>query len=101
MSVLRVDCKNPAGADLSQGLNSLRSGADTVPHLAPRSRVVKAFTIHGFENFENSAYPGYNLKPIMICCDDDTAAKDATGELVARLDWEPLDVGGLEQALHL
>ena len=83
-----VDCTNPAGADLSHGLDSVGSGAEAVQQLAPQSRVVKAFTIDGFENFENSAYPGYNVKPVMMYCGDDTAAKDTIGELIAQLGWE-------------
>jgi hypothetical protein len=63
--------------------------------------VVKAFTIYGFENFENSCYPGYNVQPVMMYCGNDSGAKKIAGELIAQLGWEPLDVGGLEQALHL
>jgi predicted dinucleotide-binding enzyme len=37
----------------------------------------------------------------MMFCGDDAAAKQTVGELIAQLGWEPLDVGGLEQALHL
>jgi hypothetical protein len=37
----------------------------------------------------------------MMYCGDDVAAKQAVGELIAQLGWQPLDVGGLEQALHL
>ena len=73
------DCTNPAGADLSHGLDSVGSGAEAVQQLAPQSRVVKAFTIYGFENFENSAYRGYNVKPVMMHCSDDRPAKDTIG----------------------
>jgi len=62
---------------------------------------VKAFTIYGFENFENNAYPGYGVKPAMFFCGNDAAAKATTADLISQLGWEPLDVGGLEQALHL
>ncbi len=37
----------------------------------------------------------------MMFCGDDAAAKKTVGELIAQLGWEPVDVGGLEQALHL
>ena len=72
-----------------------------VQKLAPESKVVKAFTIYGFENFENNAYPAYNVKPMMLYCGQDAAARTTVGELIAQLGWEPVDVGGLEQALHL
>ena len=96
-----VDCTNPVGAGLSHGLNNAQSGSEMVQRLAPKAKVVKAFTICGFENFENNAYPAYNVKPAMMYCGRDAAAKKTVGELIAQLGWEPLDVGGLEQALHL
>ena len=96
-----VDCTNPVGPGLSHGLNNVRSGSEMVASLVPDARVVKAFTIYGFENFEDSSYPGYNVKPVMMYCGEDPAAKEVIGKLIAQLGWDPLDVGGLEQALHL
>lgn len=55
----------------------------------------------GFENFQDNAYPAYNVKPVMMFCGNDTGAKQSIAELITQLGWEPLDVGGLEQALHL
>jgi predicted dinucleotide-binding enzyme len=37
----------------------------------------------------------------MMYCGDDAPAKAMARGLIAQLGWEPLDVGGLEQALHL
>jgi predicted dinucleotide-binding enzyme len=37
----------------------------------------------------------------MFLCGDDEPAKEAVSGLATQLGWEPLDVGGLEQALHL
>jgi 8-hydroxy-5-deazaflavin:NADPH oxidoreductase len=96
-----VDCTNPVGPGLTHGLKSEVSGSELVQNLVPEAKVVKAFTIYGFENFENSAYPAYNVKPVMMYCGKDAAAKKTVNELIAQLGWEPLDVGGLEQALHL
>ncbi|MFM2124984.1 MAG: hypothetical protein RL328_1435 [Acidobacteriota bacterium] len=96
-----VDCTNPVGPGLSHGLKSEQSGAEWLQKLAPESPVVKAFTIYGFENFENNAYPGYDVKPMMMYCGRDAAAKQTVRGLIEQLGWEPLDVGGLEQALHL
>jgi hypothetical protein len=96
-----VDCTNPVGPGLRHGLDSRQSGSQAVQKLVPAARVVKAFSIYGFENFEDSRYPAYSVKPAMMFCGDDTAAKRTVGELIAQLGWEPLDVGGLEQALHL
>lgn len=97
-----VDCTNPVGAGLSHGLESKQSGSAFVQSIVPGARVVKAFTVYGFENFENNAYPGYgDLRPAMLFCGDDAAAKATAGGLIAALGWEPVDVGGLAQALHL
>jgi predicted dinucleotide-binding enzyme len=96
-----VDCTNPVGAGLTHGLNNVRAGSEMVQALAPNSKVVKAFSIYGFENFENSAYPGYGVKPAMMFCGADPASKELVARLISQLGWEPVDVGGLEQALHL
>jgi predicted dinucleotide-binding enzyme len=96
-----VDCTNPVGPGLTHGLNSTQSGSEAVQKLVPKTWVVKAFTIYGFENFENSAYPGYNVKPVMMLCGADATAKQVVSQLAGELGWEPLDVGGLDQALHL
>jgi 8-hydroxy-5-deazaflavin:NADPH oxidoreductase len=96
-----VDCTNPVGAGLRHGLESRESGSQAVQRLAPAARVVKAFSIYGFENLEDNLYPAYAVKAAMMFCGDDVVAKKAVGELIAQLGWEPLDVGGLEQALHL
>jgi hypothetical protein len=96
-----IDCTNPVGPNLSHGLNNVQSGSEMVQKLLPDTKVVKAFTIYGFENFEDSSYPDYNVKPVMMYCGNDSGAKKIVGELIAQLGWEPLDVGGLEQALHL
>ncbi|QSI75654.1 NADPH-dependent F420 reductase [Niveibacterium microcysteis] len=96
-----VDCTNPVGPGLRHGLGSERSGSEMIQARVPGAHVVKAFTIYGFENFENNAYPAYNVKPMMMYCGADAGAKRIVGDLIAALGWDPLDVGGLEQALHL
>lgn len=96
-----VDCTNPVGPGLTHGLGSAQSGSETVQKLVPAARVVKAFTIYGFENFENSSYPGYGVKPVMMLCGNDAEAKQVVSQLAGELGWEPLDTGGLEQALAL
>jgi len=62
---------------------------------------VKAFTIYGYENFQDNSFPGYNVKPAMMFCGNNQGAKRIVSRLIADLGWEPLDTGGLEQALHL
>lgn len=97
-----VDCTNPVGANLSHGLNSEQSGADVVQRLVPTAHVVKAFTIYGFENFEDNAYPGYgDLKPAMLIAGDNVTAKHVVATLCQELGWEPVDTGKLAMSLHL
>jgi hypothetical protein len=96
-----IDCTNPVGANLSHGLNSVQSGSEMVQALVPDTKVVKAFTIYGFENFEDASYPGYNVKPVMMYCGNNSSAKEIAKTLIEQLGWDPLDVGGLEQSLHL
>jgi predicted dinucleotide-binding enzyme len=96
-----VDCTNPVGPGLTHGLGNEQSGSEFVQKQAPGARVVKAFTIYGFENFENSAYPGYGVRPAMLLCGDDADAKRAVSKLASELGWEPVDTGGIVQALHL
>jgi predicted dinucleotide-binding enzyme len=97
-----VDCTNPIGANLTHGLKSERSGAEFVQSLVPTVKVVKAFTIYGFENFEDNAYPGYgDLKPAMLIAGDDTDAKQVVSMLCQELGWEPIDTGNLAMSLHL
>ena len=37
----------------------------------------------------------------MMYCGKDSAAKETAEKLITQLGWNPLDVGGLEQSLHL
>jgi predicted dinucleotide-binding enzyme len=96
-----VDCTNPIGPNLTHGLDNRQSGSEKVQQLVPEAKVVKAFTIYGFENFENNKFPHYNVKPVMMYCGQDESAKKTVGKLIQQLGWEPLNVGGLGQALHL
>lgn len=97
-----VDCTNPVGPGLTHGLQSRRSGAEVIAAAAPRARLVKAFTIYGFENFLDPAYPGYgDLRPAMLLAGDDAGAKTVVSGLCADLGWEPVDTGPLSSSLHL
>ncbi len=96
-----IDCTNPVGPGLTHGLRSERSGSEMVQSLAPEAKVVKAFSIYGFENFEGPSYPGYDITPTMLFCGDDHRAKELASKLIADCGFEPFDVGGLVQALHL
>lgn len=96
-----VDCTNPVGPGLTHGLRSEKSGSEFVQSLVPKANVVKAFSIYGFENFANSSYPGYSVKPAMLFCGNDSNSKQTVAGLIADCGFEPVDVGHLNQALHL
>jgi 8-hydroxy-5-deazaflavin:NADPH oxidoreductase len=97
-----VDCINPVGANLSHALESRNSSSEIIQQLLPDAHVVKAFTIYGYENFENNHYPGYgDLKPAMLIAGNDLTAKAAVADLCQQLGWEPIDTGNISMSLHL
>jgi 8-hydroxy-5-deazaflavin:NADPH oxidoreductase len=97
-----VDCTNPVGANLTHGLESRQSASEVIQAIVPDALVVKAFTIYGYENFEDSQYPGYGaLKPAMLIAGDDSAAKSMVAEFCQQLGWEAIDTGNLAMSLHL
>uniref|UniRef100_UPI00404AB7C4 NADPH-dependent F420 reductase n=1 Tax=Flavobacterium sp. TaxID=239 RepID=UPI00404AB7C4 len=96
-----VDCTNPVGMGISHGLKSEISGAEKVQEWASSAKVVKAFTIYGFENFENNDFPNYNVKPLMMIAGNDLDSKNVIAALATALGFESLDTGNLDQALHL
>ena len=74
----------------------LRDG-QVVQALVPEARVVKAFSIYGFENFADPSHPGHSVRPALLYCGADPAAKATVGALIDALGFQPVDVGGLEQ----
>jgi predicted dinucleotide-binding enzyme len=96
-----VDCTNPVGPGFSHALGSKQSGSEALQELVPKARVVKAFTIYGYENLANTSYPGYAVQPAMLIAGNDAAAKADVSTLCRELGWEPVDTGKLDQALHL
>ena len=96
-----IDCTNPVGAGISHGLNSITSGSEKVQEWAGDANVVKAFTIYGFENFADSSFPNYNVKPIMMIAGNNNAAKEQVSKINTDMGFETLDTGDISQALHL
>lgn len=97
-----VDCTNPVASNLTHGLNNEQSGGEFVQSLVPHTQVVKAFTIYGFENFENNIYPGYgDLKPAMLIAGNDVNAKKVVSTLCNEMGWETVDTGDISASLHL
>jgi 8-hydroxy-5-deazaflavin:NADPH oxidoreductase len=97
-----VDCINPVDANLSHALQSRSSSSEIIQQLVPDARVVKAFTIYGYENFENSQYPGYgDLEPAMLIAGNNSDAKLVVADFCQQLGWEPIDTGNIDMSLHL
>lgn len=96
-----IDCTNPVGPGVSHGLKSEKSGSEVVQELAPDARVVKAFTIYGYENFIDSSFPKYNVKPVMLIAGNDENAKSQASQLIEELGFFAKDTGPLNQSLHL
>lgn len=96
-----VDCTNPVGLGITHALESRISGAEKVQEWAKNARVVKSYTIYGYENLENPKFQGYNVKPVMLIAGDCAESKSAIDQLNTDLGFETLDTGGLSQALHL
>jgi hypothetical protein len=96
-----VDATNPVGPGLVHGLGSAQAGAHQVATLLPQSRVVKAFSVYGFENLSGPPAGPDGLRPVMPFAGDDPEAKSVVADLLDGLGWEPLDVGGLAAALDL
>lgn len=96
-----VDCTNPVGPGITHGLRSEISGAEMVQLWAPDANVVKAFNIYGFENFVDSSFPGYNVKPVMLIAGNDKKAKNEVSVLLNELGFFAKDTGELNQSLHL
>lgn len=96
-----VDCTNPVGAGISHGLESKISGSEKIQEWAATASVVKSYSIYGFENLENTSFPNYDLKPVMLIAGDDLSSKEILSSLNSDLGYETLDTGNLSQALHL
>lgn len=96
-----VDCTNPVGPGITHLLDSKISGAEQVSEWAGDAQVVKSYSIYGYENLQNARFPDYDVKPVMLIAGDKPASKESVAALNTNLGFDTLDVGGLDQALHL
>jgi hypothetical protein len=96
-----VDCTNPVGPGVSHGLKSETSGAEEVQKLAPDAKVVKAFNIYGYENFDVSLFRSYDVKPVMLIAGNDEKSKQQVSMLIREMGFEVKDTGALSMSLHL
>jgi 8-hydroxy-5-deazaflavin:NADPH oxidoreductase len=96
-----VDCTNPVGIGISHGLKSEISGSEKVQEWAVSAKVVKAFSIYGFENLVDTSFPNYAVKPVMMMAGNDVEAKNQVAQICNDMGFDTLDTGKLDQALHL
>ncbi len=96
-----VDCTNPVGPGISHGLNCEISGSEKIQAWAPSAKVVKAFTIYGYENLQDASFSNYPNKPVMLVAGDDQYAKEQLKPLVEEMGYMYKDIGALDQSLHL
>jgi hypothetical protein len=97
-----LDCTNPIGPGLKLLVGHTTSGAEEIAKRARGATVVKSFHTTGWENMDDSGYPGYgNLKPVMFVCGDDPLANRKVCGLAQDLGFEAVDWGPLEGARYL
>ncbi len=96
-----VDCTNPVGPGISHGLESKISGAEKVQEWAGDAKVVKSYSIYGYENLQNPMFPNFEVKPVMLIAGNDSESKKLVSSLSSDLGFETLDAGLLPQSLHL
>ncbi len=95
-----IDCSNPLKPDLS-GLvvEGGESAAERIAGWARGGRVVKAFNVASTATMAQPRYDGQAAS--MFYCGDDRDAKTLVRQLVADLDFEPVDAGPLRCARYL
>jgi 8-hydroxy-5-deazaflavin:NADPH oxidoreductase len=94
-----VDVTNPL--DFSKGVppklavGHTDSGGETVQHLLPQAKVVKAFNIVGNPHMVHPDFPG-GPPTMFVCGYDDDAKNIVTDKILTPFGWETVDIGGLE-----
>jgi len=96
-----VDCTNPLTDDYMElTVGHSHSAGEECQSRLPDARIVKAFNAM-FADVVHAEphYPG--ITPQIFCASDDAEAKEAVGELVKAIGYEPVDVGPLRNARYL
>lgn len=92
-----LDCTNPLLPRLAGlEIGTTSSAGELVQSWAPGARVVKIFNTTGSANMADSKYP--EGAPVMFYCGNDPAANQAAHKLAADLGFDPVAVGGIENA---
>lgn len=97
-----LDCTNPIGPGLKLEVGHTTSGAEEIARRAVGGLVVKSFNTTGWENLEDSSYPGYGgHRPVMYVCGDHDEANKTVCALAEDLGFESCNWGPLEGARYL
>ncbi len=89
-----IDATNPIAAGLKHlSIGNTNSGAETVQEWVPQAKVIKAFNTTGWENMADSDYGDNKLT--MFFAGDDLEAKEAVGQIIADMGFDPYDAGEL------
>lgn len=75
------------------------SAGEEIQHWLPRSRVVKAFNIVGYQHMVNPSFTGG--PPDMIICGNDPLAKLTVTEILNSFGWVVIDIGGIDGSRYL
>jgi predicted dinucleotide-binding enzyme len=96
-----IDATNPL--DMSGKLPKLigavgSSAGERLQELLPAAHVVKAFNTVGHAHFYK---PKFESTPDMFLCGNDTNAKTNVSNIIKSFGWNPIEVGGIENAHYL
>lgn len=95
-----IDCSNALKPDLSGlVLSGDTSAAEQIAGWAPSGKVVKAFNTVSSATMNQPVYQGQSAS--LFYCGDDKEAKAVVRQLIADLDFEPVDAGPLRLARYL
>jgi predicted dinucleotide-binding enzyme len=70
------------------------SAGETIQHMLPNSKVVKAFNTLGNPHMVRPEFPGG--RPTMFLCGNDEGAKKFVYDVAFAFGHEPVDIGGIE-----
>jgi NADPH-dependent F420 reductase len=95
-----IDATNPLKADMSGiELGHHTSAAEQIAAWAPTARVVKAFNSASVRVMNDPLFGNYQAT--MFFCGDDAEAKKLVHDLIAALQFDPVDAGPLSSARYL
>lgn len=89
-----LDFSNGVHPELALGFSD--SAGETVQRLIPKAKVIKAFNSVGNPHFLHPEFPNGGPLTMFICGNDNKAKKFVTDNILTRLGWETIDIGGID-----